>query len=399
MTAVQSETTGAYPVHNYTPYELKPLGGWVAFYDQLREESPIVRNEFGRGYFVVTRHEDILGVLQDQETFSTDAVVAYEKDPDYRWIPEMIGGEEHRQWRRELGPYFSPREIEKIDDRVRAKARGLIEDLVERGSCDLMKDFALKFPTAIILELVGLPAEDLDQLLVWEEDIIHAIGDPDEVVKRKVAGITAVKHYLAAKIEERRANPTDDLMTKSLAIQIDGKTVSEDDLLNFWQFLVQAGLDSVAGMLGYFFHHLATHPADRQRFVDEPEIIPAAMEELLRAYSFIVSGRKVMKDTEIAGYAIPAGSMVQVPLKMSAHDDTFYQDASTVDLDRGTSNHLAFGAGPHRCLGSHLARRELLVALQEWHKLIPEYELGEGEPIVEYGRASGINTLPLVWPI
>ncbi len=397
MTAVESEATGACPVHNYSPYDLKPLGGWTEFYAQLQAEAPVIRNEFGRGYFVVTRHEDILEVLQNPEVFSTDAVVAYEKDPDYRWIPEMIGGEEHRQWRRELGPYFSPREIEKIDARVREKARSLVEGLVDRGSCDLMTDFALKFPTAIILEVVGLPAEDVDQLLAWEEDIIHAIGDPDDVVRRKVAGITAVKGYLAEKIAERRAEPRDDLLTKSLGIVIDGRPVNDDDLLNFWQFTVQAGLDSVAGMLGYFFHHLATHPSDRQRLVDDPEFIPTAMEELLRAYSFILTGRRVMQDTEIAGCPVAAGTMVQLPLKMSGRDDEFYPDAATVDLDRGTSNHLAFGAGPHRCLGSHLARRELRIALEEWHRLIPEYRLGEGDPIVEFGRSSGINTLPLVW--
>jgi len=167
----------------------------------------------------------------------------------------------------------------------------------------------------------------------------------------------------------------------------------------FFQFLVQAGLDSVAGMLGYFFHYLATHPGDRRRIVEQPETIPAAMEELLRAFSFIVTGRKATKDTEIAGCPVAAGSMVQIVLKMSGRDDTFYDGAGNVDLGRGTSNHLAFGAGPHRCLGSHLARRELRVALEEWHRVIPDYRLGEGEPIVEFGRSSGVNTLPLAWDV
>jgi len=326
-------------------------------------------------------------------------VVAYEPDPAYRWIPHMINGDEHRQWRRQLGPYFSPRAIETIDTRVRAKARGLIEEVARRGSCDLMTDFALKFPTAIVLEVVGLPAEDLGYLLELEEGILHSVGDPDEVVRRKVSGIEAVRQYLAEKIEQRRAEPADDLITRSLSIEIDGKPVSNDELLNWWQFLVQAGLDSVAGMLGYFFHHLATHPADRQRIVARPETIPAAMEELLRAYSFIVTGRKATRDTEIAGRQVAAGSLVQIVLKMSGRDDTFYPGAGSVDLDRGTSNHLAFGAGPHRCLGSHLARRELRVALEEWHKVIPDYRLSEGEPITEFGRSSGVNTLPLAWDL
>jgi len=387
------------PVHDFTPYELKPLGEWTAFYDQLREEAPVVRNLFGRGYYIPTRHEDILAVLQDPATFSSEAVVAYEPDPAYRWIPHMINGDEHRHWRRQLGPYFAPREIERIDDRVRGKARGLIEELAGRGSCDLMADFALKFPTAIVLEVVGLPAQDLDYLLELEEGILHTVGDPDEAVRRKVAAIEAVKRYLAEKIEQRRAHPADDLITKSLGMEIGGRPVTDDELLNWWQFLVQAGLDSVAGMLGYFFHHLATRPADRRQIVEHPETIPAAMEELLRVFSFIVTGRKATRDTQIAGCPVAAGSMVQIVLKMSGRDDTFYDGAGTVDLDRGMSNHLAFGAGPHRCLGSHLARRELRVALEEWHRVIPDYRLGEGEPIVEFGRSSGVNTLPLTWQV
>jgi cytochrome P450 len=399
VTTAKPEPAPACPVHDYTPYELKPLGGWTAFYDQLRQEAPVVRNEFGRGYFIPTRHEEILAVLQDPETFSSEALVAYEPDPSYKWIPAMIGGEEHREWRRQLGPYFSPREIEKVDARVRARARGLIEELAGRGSCDLMTDFALKFPTAVALEVVGLPEEDLGYLLELEEDINHAIGDPEDVVRRKVTAIDAVKRYLAEKIAQRRAEPADDLITRSLDMQIGGRPVTDDELLNWWQFLVQAGLDSVAGMLGYFFYHLATHPADRRRIVEQPEAIGSAMEEMLRAFSFIVTGRKATRDTEIAGCPVAAGSMVQLALKMSGRDDSFYDHASTVDFDRGTSNHLAFGAGPHRCLGSHLARRELRVALEEWHRLIPQYRLGEGEPITEFGRSSGVNTLPLAWDV
>jgi cytochrome P450 len=399
VTTVEPESAPGCPVHDYTPYELKPLGGWTAFYDRLRAEAPIVKNAFGRGYYIPTRHEDVLAVLQDPETFSSESVIAYEPDPAYRWIPHMINGDEHRQWRRQLGPYFSPRATEQVDARVRAKARGLVAELAGRGGCDLMSDFALKFPTAIILEVVGLPAEDLDQLLALEEEIVHAVGDPDDALRRKLAAIDAVKRYLAGKIEQRRVHPADDMITKSFGIEIDGRPVTDEELLNYWQFLVQAGLDSVAGMLGYFFHHLATHPDDRQRIVEQPETIPEAMEELLRAYSFIVTARKVTRDTEIAGCPVAAGSMVQLILKMSGRDDEFYPDASTVDLDRGTSNHLAFGAGPHRCLGSHLARRELRVALEEWHRAIPDYRLGEGEPIVEFGRSSGVNTLPLAWDV
>lgn len=342
MTAVEPEAGSACPVHNYSPYEIKPLGEWTDFYARLRAEAPVVKNLFGRGYYVITRHKEILAVLQDEETFSSESVVAYEPDPVYRWIPHMIGGTEHRQWRRQLGPHFGPREIDKLDVRVRARARGLIEELAGRGSCDLMADFGLKFPTAIILEVVGLPADDLGYLLDLGEQILHSTGD--DAVERKVASIAAVKRYLADKISQRRTAPANDLITKSLAIEIDGSPVTDDELLNFWQFLVMAGLDTVAAALCYFFHHLATHPRDRRRIVAQPEIIPDAVEEMLRVFSFTGPSRKVMRDTVIAGCPVPAGSMVHLPLRTSGRDDRFYPDADTVDFDRGTSNHLAFGA-------------------------------------------------------
>ena len=173
----------------------------------------------------------------------------------------------------------------------------------------------------------GCPKRTSSYLLELEEEIIHSVGEPEDAVRRKVSGIEAVKQYLAEKIEQRRAEPADDLITKSLDIEIDGRPVTDEELLNYWQFLVQAGLDSVAGMLGYFFHHLATHPADRRRIVEQPQTIPAAMEEMLRAYSFIVTGRKATRDTEIAGCPVAAGSMVQIVLKMSGRDETFYDDA------------------------------------------------------------------------
>jgi cytochrome P450 len=397
--AKDTEPAGACPVHNYSPLELKPLGEWAAFYDLFREAAPVIKNEFGGGYYVLTRHEDILGVFQDPDTFSTDSVVAYERDPAYKWIPHMIGGQEHRQWRQQLAPAFAPRAVEQVDGRVRERAGELVTALSSRGSCDFMKDFALQFPTSIILDVIGLPQDHLGQFMEWEEEILHAVGDPEDVVRRKVGAIGAVKAYFADTIAQRRLHPAEDLVTQSLGIQIDGRPVTDDELLNYWQFLLQAGLDTVAAMLGYYFHHLATHPADRRRIVDDPAVIPSAQEEMMRVYSFIVSARKALKDTEIAGCPIEAGSMVQLVLKMSGHDEAVYPNALTVDFDRGPFSHLAFGAGPHRCLGSHLARRELRIALEEWHKLIPDYRLGEGAPIVEFGRSSGINTLPLVWDV
>jgi cytochrome P450 len=161
--------------------------------------------------------------------------------------------------------------------------------------------------------------------------------------------------------------------------------------------MFMAGLDTVTIQLNYSWWHLATHDGDRARIVKEPEIIPNAVEELLRAYAFVAPGRKVMKDGDFHGCPMKAGDMVLLPLCGATRDPAAFPEPTRVDFDRPANNHLAFGAGPHRCLGSHLARRELRVALEEWHKRIPDYRIPDGAVIDEHGSMFGINQLPLVW--
>lgn len=392
-------TTSGCPVHSYSPHDLKPAGEWTEFFDALREEAPVIKNTFGEGYFVLTRHEDILEAYQDTETFSTDAVTVMEPNPTYLWIPHMLGGDEHMQWRRQLGPHFSPRSVAKLSDRIREWAGELIDSLVERGSCDVMADFAFQFPTTIFLELMGLPVEDLDRFMEWETAILHSPqgADPQEVVQRRMEAMAAVREYFAGVIEDRKASPRDDLVSQALAFEIDGRPVSDEELQSYCQFMFMAGLDTVAAAIGYSLYHLATHQEDRQRIVAEPEVIPSAIEEVLRAYAFTIPARKVTKDIEVAGCPIAKGSMVQLPIKAATRDEAAFDRPTEVDFDRKPNNHIGFGAGPHRCLGSHLARLEWRIALEEWHKRIPDYQLAEGALVQELGRSSGLDAVPIVW--
>lgn len=167
MDATSPQAHGC-PVLSYSPHERRPIGEWAEFFDQLRADAPVVRNTFAGGYYVLTRYEDILAAYQDPETFSTDAVTVFEPDPSYRWIPHMLGGDEHRQWRRALGPYFSPKAIGVLDDRIRGWAAELIDGLAARGGCDVIADFSFYYPTTIFLGLMGLPPEDLPRFMAWE---------------------------------------------------------------------------------------------------------------------------------------------------------------------------------------------------------------------------------------
>ena len=398
--APSGPTPGTCPVHNFNYTDSKPAGTWHDKYDELSAQSPVYWNEFGPGFWTVINYEGILEVLQNPETFSNSVVTALDPDPQYKWIPEMLDGDEHLQWRQQLGPLFSPKAMEKLETTVRQRAIDLIEEIVAKddGKCDLMAEFAQRYPTTIFLELMGLPVDELDQFMEWEHAILHTPADDSETSQQvQLQAMQAVMGRFAAIIAERRVEPRDDIVSKALTFEVDGKQVSDQDLLSFCLLMFMAGLDTVAVSLGWIFRHLATHPEDRQRIVDEPEKIPTAIEEFLRAYAIVIPARKVVQDTEIQGCPMKAGDMVNIPLAGATRDEAAFPDAKTVDIERAPNNHIAFGAGPHRCLGSHLARRELRIALEEWHKRIPEYRLTPGSELVETGGQLGLTSLPLEW--
>jgi cytochrome P450 len=385
------------PVLNFDYTASKPEGTWLKTYDDLRARFPWFRNEFGPGFWTVVNYEGILQIMQSPEIFSNSVVVAHEPDPPYKWIPEMLDGDEHKQWRRQLGPLFAPGAVERLDATVRQRAIELIDALVDRGSVDFMAEFAQRFPTTIFLELMGLPVDELDQFLAWEHDILHAGGGDEERLQKQIAAMMAVMGRFSTVIAERREQPRDDIVSKALEYEIDGKPVTDDDLLSFCLLMFMAGLDTVSVTLGWTFLHLARNDDDRQRIVDNPGLIPGAVEEFLRAFAIVVPARKVMKDVDVQGCPMKAGDMVSIPLNAATRDDAAFPDASTVDITRKPNNHIAFGAGPHRCLGSHLARRELKIALEEWHKRIPHYRVAENADLVETGGQLGLEALPLEW--
>lgn len=386
------------PVHNYDYMAYKPAGEHHRDYDRFREEGPGFWNSFGPGFWTMVNHEAILEVLQRPDVFSSRVVTPMDPNPSYKWIPEMLDGDEHRDWRTFLGPLFSPARIAQMEQSVRDRAVELIEAIKDRGECDFMADFAQQFPTSIFVELMGLPLEELPQFMEWEHDILHTTSEETE---RKMAGMMAVMGRFASIIEERRKDPKDDLVSKALDVRVNGEPVSDSDLLGFCLLMFMAGLDTVSVTLGWSFLHLAENPDDRQMILDDPAVISTAIEEFLRAYAIVIPARYATEDVEVQGCPIKAGEMVSVPLNAATRDAAEFDDPMAVDITRSPNRHIAFGAGPHRCLGSHLARRELQIALEEWHKRIPNYRLAPGarEQLVETGGQLGLTSLPLVWDV
>jgi len=399
MTATENaaEKSGC-PVHNFDFMATKPAGAHFADYDGFREQGPLFWNSYGPGFWTIVNHEGILEVLQRPDVFSNQSVTPLDPEPAYKWIPEMLDGEEHRDWRTFLAPLFSPARAADMEQGIRDRAIDLIEKIAPLGKCDFMTDFAQLFPTSIFVEMMGLPIEELPQFMEWEHDILHSSADETD---RKMAGMTAVMSRFAQIVEERRKNPQDDLVTKALDVQVNGAPVTDDDLLSFCLLMFMAGLDTVSVTLGWSFLHLAKNSDDRQRILDNPSAISTAIEEFLRAYAIVIPARKAMEDVEIQGCPIKAGEMISVPLNAATRDAAEFDDPTAVDITRSPNRHIAFGAGPHRCLGSHLARRELQIALEEWHKRIPSYRVASGalETLMSTGGQLGLTSLPLEWDL
>jgi cytochrome P450 len=405
MTDVGASTDGGgcpYPVREFNNATTGPVLSHAEEIDALRAEYPYLRSTYADGFWVMTGAEVIRDALQRPETFSSTVVTVLDSDPPYKWIPEMLDPPEHTVWRQLLAPHFTPRAMERLEDKVRERCVEVIAQFAGQGHCDFLRDFAWRFPTTIFMDLMGLPLEGQEQFLDWEHQILHpsAGDDPEQSQSRAFDAMLAVMGYFTELIEEKRAHPSDDLLSSSLDWEIDGKPIPLEDLLSWCLLMFMAGLDTVSIQLSYSFWHLAGHPDDRARIAGDPSLIPAAVEEFLRCFAFVAPARKVMQDADFHGCPLKQGDMVLVPLSGATRDPARFEDAGTVRIDRSENNHIAFGSGPHRCLGSHLARRELRVALEEWHRAIPDYRLTEGVEVTEHGGGLyAIDRLELSWDV
>lgn len=355
------------------------------------------RSDVSKGYWVVTDGTAVQESLQDWRTFSSRSVTALDPDPKFLWIPEMLDPPVHTQWRRLLGREFSPNAVAAREPEIRRVAVETIERFAGLGSADVLDEFARRFPTVIFLRLMGLPEQDLDMFLGWVHEMLHLSFEQDPDRSRQLAAITEVSAYFDEQIAQRRAVPRADLLSRAMTWEIEGRPVSDRDLHAFCLLMFSAGLDTVPISVGWALYHFATHPDHRRAILADRSIIPTSVEEILRVYSFVIPARKATEDVEVGGCPVKAGEMVMLPLVVTNRDPERYDNPTEVDLDRKTSNHIAFGSGPHRCLGSHLARLELNVAIEEWHARIPDYRIAPGQELEQTGNMYGIKSLRLVW--
>jgi cytochrome P450 len=366
------------------------------FWRRLRDLGPVIPGPFGNVNIV--RRDDVEFTLQHPEMFSSgmDAVDLGQKRP---LIPLQIDPPDHVKYRRLLDPVFAPRKMAAKEAEVTSLVNDLIDRFEDRGECEFTTEFAVPLPSAVFLKIMGMPLSDLDEFQQMKDGIVRPQGSTLEEIgasQRKTAD--RIDSYFEEALRERAAKRRDDLLSDFLDAEVDGEKLSEDEILGMCFLLLLAGLDTVTDTLECDFAYLAQHPAARESIVADPGLIPSAIEELLRWECPVAGvGRVAAMDTEIGGCPIPKGTNVGVTLGSANTDETAIPGADVVDLARNPNRHLAFGGGVHRCLGSHLARLELRVALREWHRRIPEYRIAEGTTLVYQAGLRQIESLPLVW--
>ncbi len=295
-------------------------------------------------------------------------------------IPLQIDPPDHLKYRKLLDSLFAPRQVASLEAQIVDQVNRLIDRFVDRGACHFTDEFAIPLPSVIFLRLFGLPEEDLPLLLEFNERTQRPGGDAEEQRARRTANARQVASYFAALIDRRRSEPPrHDLLSALMTTEIEGRPLHDEEIIDIGFLMVLAGLDTITDTLTCSFKFLAEHPDHRRQMVDDPSIIPSAVEELLRWETPVMTIIRVANDDAvIEGCPVHKGDAVLACLGSANTDDALFADAGRVDFARHPNPHVAFGGGVHRCLGSHLARQELRIALREWHRRIPHYELPDG---------------------
>jgi cytochrome P450 len=367
-------------------------------YAILRDAGPVIRSP--RGSYLIVSSEAAEFALKHPELFSSKRAFDMAGSP-LAMVPIAFDPPEHTRYRRALQPFFSPRGIASWLPMVRSLAGELIDGFAASGECDLVADLAVPLPAQVFLTLFGLPLEDRDRLNAWKDALVNNFGVPGgEPPRERAARMGAELYgYLVGHIAKRRqGGGTGDLLGQLLA-DTSAERLSDDELLGLSFLFVLAGLETVTSALSTAFAALAAHPALRRQLVADPAVIPAAVEELVRYDGPVVFVPRIAtQDVDVAGQTIPAGSYVMIMIGAAGRDPAEHPDPDTIDFQRQELS-FAFGGGPHRCLGSHLARMEMRVALEEWHRRIPDYALAPGAaPRITWpAGVVGFDSLPLVF--
>lgn len=367
---------------------------------EFLEDEPIIYSTtaypIGLPAWIPKRMKDIQAIYLDEETFSSENFSPFPMLSGGNWkvTPVEVDPPEHAGYRKFLNPLFTPKSLQALDAKVRQTARDLIAQFKDKGECEFMDEFSMKFPIAVFLDLMGFPQERMAQFLEWEHMLLHSLE-----VERLMEGTQQVVAYLKEVIAERRKKPGNDIVSQALQYEIDGKKLNDNELLGLCFNLYIGGLDTVTTNLSWQIRHLAEHPEDQRLLRDNPALIPTALESLYRRYASVTTYRTCTKPAEVAGVKIMPGDKVAVSTTYANNDPTHWLNPASIELDKAP-RHVGFGYGVHRCVGANLARRESIIALEELLATLPEFRIKAGAELrTGLGAIWQPVNLPLEWGV
>ena len=354
-----------------------------------------------------TRYQDVVDLAHDIGHFSSAeiTVIPFPEEPghdqadervlEYGLPPISADPPLHTWTRRLLLPWFSHRRVEGYEAMTRALCAELVDGFIDRGSADAARDYAQQIPVRVIAAILGVPTSLSDTFTGWVRDVLEFADDRE----LRIRGIEGLIGFFVEEVAKRKVEPGDDLLSDLLHSEVEGVPVEESVVLGVAALVLIAGVDTTWSAIGSSLWHLATHPEDRHRMAVDPEVMPLAVEELLRAYSPVTMARLVTEDIDFEGCPMKAGDKVLMNFPAANRDPEAFEEADRVVLDRELNRHVAFGSGIHRCAGSNLARMELRVALEEWLRRIPEFRVAhDAEVTWAGGQVRGPRQLPVVFP-
>ena len=371
-------------------------------WEELRPKCPVPHTDRWGGSHMPSTFETVTAVARDAVNFTSYEVsvapvpIAYDEDGNRRRSIIASDAPEHMPERRLMLPFFSPKMVEKYREPTRSLCRHLIRGFIEKGEVDAGGQYARQIPPRVIAEILCIDPEMSDTFTMWVQNVLE-FGLTDPELREKYRLI--IEDFFKEEVVKRRENPGDDLLSILLDSELDGEPVPDYIVLANANLMLVAGIDTTWSSIGSAIWHLASHPEDRQRLVENPEMLDIAIEEFLRAYSPVTMARLASNDTEIAGCPVDHNDRVLLSFPAANRDPQMFENPEDVIIDREQNRHVAFGAGPHRCLGSNLARMEMQIAIGTFLEMIPEFELADPEKVTwAGGQVRGPRDLPVKFP-
>lgn len=372
-------------------------------YAELRRECPVAHSSKYGGHWVVTGFDEAKEIFRHHDVFSSAHVNIPETiGQEGPMIPIEIDPPDHSVYRNLLLPVFSPPRMRALEADIDAIVDRLLDELVGRSKVDFVEVFAKPLPTTVFLALMGWPHDDAPLLQDWVDRVVLGLpgASEEEVAEYRESAAIEAYAYFGEMLDDRMEHPErypDDITGVLVNGKFGDRDLTQFEVLNMLFLIMIAGLDTVQGALAHSMMYFATHPETRHQLAERPEILESAVEEMLRYEAAVTPARVVAQDVVLGGVQLQAGDRIMFPLGAVNRDPDAFPNPDEVDLTRDPNPHLAFGAGVHRCIGSHLARIELRVAFDKFHQRIPEYRLDPDDPPkMHLSQIKGVERLPLI---